>query len=369
MFPALANLVEHEPDGVGVIYIAPIKALLNNQEDRLGTYAEMVGLRRFVWHGDVGDSAKRRFVKEPAEILMTTPESLEVMLVSSESPVARLFKDLRIDRDRRGPRPRRHGSRRAPHVRDRAARACEQERHPARGTLGHRRQPGRDPRVAEGLVEARGRGRRPAEESCEAGPLHRTPRQHRRASRGRLRRGRPGRRACSSVSHARSRRPSPSGCAARSIDVFVHHCRSRSRSGRPPRIASPTARTRASSAPPHWSSESTSAISISSFRPTRRARSPRSCSAWGGPDDGRAPRPTRPSCARTRRPCSRPSPSSSSHARAGSSMSRGRSAAGRCWCTSSSPSRCSTERSARTDAGSSCRRSPIFGRSLAPSSI
>lgn len=96
MFPALANLVEHEPDGVGVIYIAPIKALLNNQEDRIGNYAEMVGLERFVWHGDVGDSAKRKFVKEPAEILMTTPESLEVMLVSPRSPVARLFKDLRL---------------------------------------------------------------------------------------------------------------------------------------------------------------------------------------------------------------------------------------------------------------------------------
>lgn len=96
MFPALANLMEREPDGVGVIYIAPIKALLNNQEDRIGAYAEMVGLRHFVWHGDVGDSAKRRFVKEPTEILMTTPESLEVMLVSLRSPVQRLFKDLRL---------------------------------------------------------------------------------------------------------------------------------------------------------------------------------------------------------------------------------------------------------------------------------
>ncbi len=96
MFPALANLVANEPDGVGVIYIAPIKALLNNQEERLGTYAEMVGLRRFVWHGDVADTEKRKFVREPAEILMTTPESLEVMLVSPKSPVARLFKDLRL---------------------------------------------------------------------------------------------------------------------------------------------------------------------------------------------------------------------------------------------------------------------------------
>jgi ATP-dependent Lhr-like helicase len=96
MFPALSNLVERQPDGVGVIYIAPIKALLNNQEDRLGTYAEMVGLRRFVWHGDVPDGQKRKFVKEPAEILMTTPESLEVMLVSQRSPVPRLFADLRM---------------------------------------------------------------------------------------------------------------------------------------------------------------------------------------------------------------------------------------------------------------------------------
>ena len=52
VFPALANLIEAPAQGVGVIYVAPIKALLNNQEERLGHYAEMVGLRRFVWHGD-----------------------------------------------------------------------------------------------------------------------------------------------------------------------------------------------------------------------------------------------------------------------------------------------------------------------------
>ncbi len=96
IFPALANLIDNEPAGVGVIYIAPIKALLNNQDERLGTYAEMVGMRRFVWHGDVADNEKRKFVKDPAQILMTTPESLEVMLVSQRSPVAQLFADLRI---------------------------------------------------------------------------------------------------------------------------------------------------------------------------------------------------------------------------------------------------------------------------------
>lgn len=96
MFPALASLVERAVEGVGVVYVAPIKALLNNQEERLGTYAEMVGLRRFVWHGDVPDQDKRAFVKEPAELLMTTPESLEVMLLSPRFPVAEIFKGLRM---------------------------------------------------------------------------------------------------------------------------------------------------------------------------------------------------------------------------------------------------------------------------------
>jgi len=96
MFPAIANLVERPVEGVGVIYIAPIKALLNNQEERLGTYTEMVGLKRFVWHGDVSDGEKRAFVKEPTELLMTTPESLEVMLLSPRVPAEKLFADLRM---------------------------------------------------------------------------------------------------------------------------------------------------------------------------------------------------------------------------------------------------------------------------------
>ncbi len=95
IFPLLATLMEQEPEGVGLIYIAPIKALLNNQAERLATYTEMVGLRRFVWHGDIKDSQKRSFIKEPAEVLMTTPESLEVMLLSPKVPHPKLFGDIR----------------------------------------------------------------------------------------------------------------------------------------------------------------------------------------------------------------------------------------------------------------------------------
>jgi ATP-dependent Lhr-like helicase len=96
MFPTLSQLVEQQPEGVGALYIAPIKALLNNQADRLGLYTEMVGLRRFVWHGDTADHARRQFLQDPAELLMTTPESLEVMLVSQRVDVTKLFADLRV---------------------------------------------------------------------------------------------------------------------------------------------------------------------------------------------------------------------------------------------------------------------------------
>lgn len=95
MFPTISQMVEDAPTGVGALYLAPIKALLNNQADRLGLYTEMVGLGRFVWHGDTDDTPRRRFLREPAELLMTTPESLEVMLVSQRVDEAKLFADLR----------------------------------------------------------------------------------------------------------------------------------------------------------------------------------------------------------------------------------------------------------------------------------
>lgn len=76
--------------------VAPIKALLNNQSHRLDLYTEMVGLKRFVWHGDTPAGARRRFLEEPAHLLMTTPESLEVMLMSQRVDAAQLFQDLRM---------------------------------------------------------------------------------------------------------------------------------------------------------------------------------------------------------------------------------------------------------------------------------
>lgn len=93
-FPLLSQMDRDDWTPVSVIYVAPIVALLNNQEERLHRYAGMIGRRAFKWHGAVGPSARKRFLAEPSDILLTTPESLEVMLMSANVPARRLFRGL-----------------------------------------------------------------------------------------------------------------------------------------------------------------------------------------------------------------------------------------------------------------------------------
>src|SRR5262249_34081754 len=65
-----------------VLYVSPIKALLNNQHQRLERYYGLVGRRAAVWHGDVPAAARRRLLAEPPDCLLTTPRSLEGVLGS-----------------------------------------------------------------------------------------------------------------------------------------------------------------------------------------------------------------------------------------------------------------------------------------------
>ncbi len=94
-FPLLSAMDAEQWGPPSVLYLSPIKALLNNQHARLERLAGLLSRRVFKWHGDVTTSEKRAFLKDPADILMTTPESLEVMLISEKVPSRLLFKNLR----------------------------------------------------------------------------------------------------------------------------------------------------------------------------------------------------------------------------------------------------------------------------------
>ncbi len=96
-FPILDRLHLEPPEkGVGCLYVSPLRALLNNQEGRIRTLSGLVGLEVFKWHGDVGAGPRNRFLKAPAEVLMTTSESLEVMLTSGRDVEHGLFGHLRF---------------------------------------------------------------------------------------------------------------------------------------------------------------------------------------------------------------------------------------------------------------------------------
>ena len=94
VFPLLSRMLTEQWGGLSVLYVCPIKALLNNLESRLRTYGTLVGRRVALWHGDVGAARRRAVMRERPDLLLTTPESIEVMLVSSHSDPRVLFRNL-----------------------------------------------------------------------------------------------------------------------------------------------------------------------------------------------------------------------------------------------------------------------------------
>lgn len=94
-FPLLTSMEQHGWQGLSVVYVCPLKALLNNLLPRLEMYTSWLGRRVAVWHGDVSASTRRRILRDPPDILLTTPESLESMLVSVNVDHRQLFAGLR----------------------------------------------------------------------------------------------------------------------------------------------------------------------------------------------------------------------------------------------------------------------------------
>ena len=94
VLPLLSRMLTEAWSGLSVLYVCPIKALLNNLESRLRAYGALVGRRVDLWHGDIGAAQRRTIMRDRPDLLLTTPESIEVMLVSSRSEPRLLFQDL-----------------------------------------------------------------------------------------------------------------------------------------------------------------------------------------------------------------------------------------------------------------------------------
>jgi len=95
LLPMLSRMLSEDWSGLSVLYICPIRALLNNLEERLSHYCSLVGRRCGLWHVDVGQAARSGILRDPPDILLTTPESLEVMLISRRTDRKYFFGNLR----------------------------------------------------------------------------------------------------------------------------------------------------------------------------------------------------------------------------------------------------------------------------------
>ena len=95
IFPLLSRMATEDWRGLTVLYVCPLRALLNNLEPRLNDYAGWLGRRVGLRHGDTNASVRRRLATDRPDILLTTPESLEAMLVSTLLTPSELFADLR----------------------------------------------------------------------------------------------------------------------------------------------------------------------------------------------------------------------------------------------------------------------------------
>lgn len=81
LFPTLTKAAQNKKSSVQILYLAPLRALLNDIELRAEEYSKACGLHYFKWHGDVGQKEKINAFQNPHQILLTTPESLEAILL------------------------------------------------------------------------------------------------------------------------------------------------------------------------------------------------------------------------------------------------------------------------------------------------
>jgi ATP-dependent Lhr-like helicase len=87
------SLASASPRGV-ILYVAPVKALINDQVERLQLFCERMDIPVYPWHGDVGQSVRKRFFADPRGVVLITPESLESLLFRRGAETRRFFADL-----------------------------------------------------------------------------------------------------------------------------------------------------------------------------------------------------------------------------------------------------------------------------------
>lgn len=92
--PVCSRLAGQPGQSVRALYVGPLKALIDDQYERLRDLCEGVEIAVTRWHGDVPAGRKRRLLEDPTGVLLITPESLEALFILHGPRMRELFKDL-----------------------------------------------------------------------------------------------------------------------------------------------------------------------------------------------------------------------------------------------------------------------------------
>lgn len=95
VLPLFTRIAAERWRPLSTLYLCPLRALLNNLLPRLQSYGGFVGAGVGLWHGDVGPAERQRLVVDPPDLLLTTPESLEAMFLSTRVDTHRLLGNVR----------------------------------------------------------------------------------------------------------------------------------------------------------------------------------------------------------------------------------------------------------------------------------
>ncbi len=94
--PVLTELYTKPSSSVGVMYISPLKALINDQFNRLEQMLLDSNIPVTKWHGDASQTQKNKLIKNPEGLLQITPESLESLITNKRGACLSMFSDLRF---------------------------------------------------------------------------------------------------------------------------------------------------------------------------------------------------------------------------------------------------------------------------------
>src|SRR5699024_9117707 len=92
-FPTI-NAVKEWKNGVKIIYISPLIALINDQFKRVTRLRNFLNVKVTRWHGEASQTQKKKLLRQLEGIILITPESIEAMFVNHPGYVETLFSNV-----------------------------------------------------------------------------------------------------------------------------------------------------------------------------------------------------------------------------------------------------------------------------------